>query len=162
MRGTMPALVLPPRDPRGGPAVARSHPGGRQQSSRHLPQPDPVAKSTMLALLRPPPIVHERLPAVLASIAGRDVQVRTMASIVQNRTTLIETARAAALALIEREEKRVGSRMAAYAAVAQMVGVSDHWLRKFVCGYADAKVPDFVIGMNILHVYARLTMRGEP
>lgn len=37
-----------------------------------------------------------------------------------------------AAALVEREERRIGSRMAAYEAVANRVGVSASWLRKLL------------------------------
>lgn len=45
---------------------------------------------------------------------------------------LSERARPFAAALIEREERRTGSRMAAYENVASMVGVSSSWLRKLI------------------------------
>ena len=44
----------------------------------------------------------------------------------------IDRARPFAAALVEREERRSGSRMSAYAAVARTVGVSESWLRKLL------------------------------
>jgi len=64
-------------------------------------------------------------------------------------TAVMDTARRAASALVEREERRTRSRMAAYEAVAAMVGTSGAWVRKFVNGY------------NILTLYGRLCGRIE-
>jgi hypothetical protein len=68
--------------------------------------------------------------------------------------------REAAQMWVEREERRTGSRMAAYHAVASMFGASPDWLRKFIKG-DEAKQPDWVIGWNILSAYQRLCERIE-
>lgn len=65
--------------------------------------------------------------------------------------------RSAAHALIEREERKTGSRMAAYENVAATIGASSSWLRKFVSG--EASIP--IIGFNILSQYDRLCSRVE-
>lgn len=54
-------------------------------------------------------------------------------------------------ALIEFETIRTGSRMAAYEAIAQRIGVSPVWLRHFACGYPTAKLD--VTLWNIHAVY---------
>lgn len=69
--------------------------------------------------------------------------------------------RSAAQALIEREERRVGSRMVAYENVAQTVGASAEWLRKFIGPNYDAKEPKMTLGFNIMTVYRRVCERVE-
>src|SRR4051812_41188279 len=64
--------------------------------------------------------------------------------------------RSAAAALFDREERRTGSRMAAYVAVGSMIGVSPSWVRKFVSDRSEAKSPDLVVGWNILAAYRRI------
>lgn len=71
-------------------------------------------------------------------------------------STLIEEARRAAVALVDREEATTRSRMLAYERVAQLTGASPEWIRKFINGYPDAKQPNFVTGYNLLQVYARM------
>jgi hypothetical protein len=50
--------------------------------------------------------------------------------------------------------------MAAYHMVAQTVGTSAEWLRKFIKGQ-DAKEPGWTTGWNILDQYSRLCERVE-
>lgn len=76
-------------------------------------------------------------------------------------STLIEQARRAASELVDREEATTRSRMLAYERVAQLTGANPSWLRKFVCGYAEAKQPSFVVGCNLLAVYARMQKPRE-
>ena len=65
--------------------------------------------------------------------------------------------KSAAQALIEREERRTGSRMVAYVNVAASVGASWEWLRKFVSPSShEAKRPDIEVGFNILALCDRL------
>jgi hypothetical protein len=68
--------------------------------------------------------------------------------------------RSAAHALVERAERQTGSRMAAYAQVAQTVGTSAEWLRKFI-GSAEAKQPNWTVGWNLLDQYNRICARVE-
>ncbi len=63
-------------------------------------------------------------------------------------------------ALVERAERRTGSRMAAYEVVAQAVGVSPGWLRKLVKGY-EAKEPRATIFENIRANYEAFCNRVE-
>lgn len=76
----------------------------------------------------------------------------------------IETTRRAAVSLVERELRNSGSRMAAYEIVAQMVGVSSSWVRKFVGRNPNVK-PDLIVGYNILALagvtYDKLCTRVE-
>ena len=79
---------------------------------------------------------------------------------VGNPTNALDRARQAARALVDREERRWGSRMSAYAAVAATVGASPEWVRRFCCGYADARC-DLVVGFNLLAQYERVQRRSE-
>lgn len=69
--------------------------------------------------------------------------------------------RSAAAALVEREERRTGSRMAAYHNVGAMVGASSSWIRKFVTERPEVKTPDLTTGWNILETYRRVCGRIE-
>ena len=68
--------------------------------------------------------------------------------------------RPVANALVERAERQTGSRMAAYEMVAQTVGTSSSWLRKFITGQ-EAKEPGWTTGWNILDQYSRICDRVE-
>lgn len=68
--------------------------------------------------------------------------------------------RSVANALVERAERQTGSRMAAYEMVAQTVGTSASWLRKFIKGQ-EAKEPGWTTGWNILDQYSRICDRVE-
>lgn len=70
-------------------------------------------------------------------------------------------ARHAAAAFVERETRRTGSRMVAYEIVAQSVGTSASWLRKFISGGSEAKEPSWTVGWNILAAYRRVCERVE-
>ncbi|MCK1479304.1 hypothetical protein IVB27_32340 [Bradyrhizobium sp. 197] len=59
------------------------------------------------------------------------------------------TPRNAAQFLVERAERQSGSRMVAYEMVAQTVGTSADWLRKFVNG-TGAKEPGWTVGWNLI------------
>jgi hypothetical protein len=64
-------------------------------------------------------------------------------------STAATTPRAAAQFLVERAERQSGSRMVAYEMVAQTVGTSADWIRKFVNG-TGAKEPGWTIGWNLI------------
>src|ERR1700761_2142223 len=68
--------------------------------------------------------------------------------------------RNAAAALIDREERRTGSRMVAYYTVGQMVGASAEWVRKYI-STEEAAEPRFTVGMNLIQVYRRVCERVE-
>ena len=63
-------------------------------------------------------------------------------------------------ALVAREERRTGSRMVAYNSVAQAVGTTAEWLRKFISS-SEAKEPRITLGFNIMMVYRRVCERVE-
>jgi hypothetical protein len=68
--------------------------------------------------------------------------------------------RNAAAALVDREERRTGSRMVAYEIVAQTVGTSSEWLRKFIKPNGP-KEPGITLGFNVLQVYRQVCNRVE-
>lgn len=69
--------------------------------------------------------------------------------------------RSVASALVERAERQSGSRMAAYEMVAQTIGTSASWVRKFVTGRDEVKEPGWTVGWNILDQYNRICSRVE-
>jgi hypothetical protein len=76
------------------------------------------------------------------------VQSRTVAS------ELVDQVRRAASALVDREERRLCSRMLAYEVVGQMVGASPMWVRRFVNEYEYGAL-NYVVGCNILLLHQR-------
>lgn len=68
--------------------------------------------------------------------------------------------RSAAMGLVEREERRTGSRMLAYEIVAQTVGTSAEWLRKFIAE-KEGKEPRITVGFNLMSLYSRVCDRVE-
>lgn len=73
---------------------------------------------------------------------------------------VVNITRNAAAALVEREERRTGSRMVAYEIVAQTVGTSSEWLRKFISSN-EAKEPRMTVGFNLIQVYRQVCERVE-
>jgi hypothetical protein len=82
-------------------------------------------------------------------------------SLFGDSTTIVDDARRAAAALVDRERANLHSKMLAYQRIAEQVGASPEWLRKFIGGYAEAK-PSLVVGFNILRLYSRVQRRNEP
>jgi len=78
--------------------------------------------------------------------------------IARNRS-IVEEARSAARALVDREARN-GGRMVAYFRVASMVGTSEVWIRRFISGSPDAS-PNLVVGFNILQQYQRIASKRE-
>ena len=74
---------------------------------------------------------------------------------------LVSTTRSALGAMIERETHRVGSRTVAYEVVAQTVGVSSSWIRKFLADSGEVKEPRITIFQNIRMAYENLCERIE-
>ncbi len=68
--------------------------------------------------------------------------------------------RSAAEALVDREERRTGSRMMAYETVAQTVGTSSEWLRKFIQRH-EGKEPKLTVGFKLLAFYSQICVRVE-
>lgn len=86
-----------------------------------------------------------------------------MAPIFGKQSTMPNVAalsRSAANALVDREEHRTGSRMLAYQIVAQTVGTSSEWLRKFI-SEKEGKEPRITVGFNLLELYHRVCDRVE-
>ena len=83
-------------------------------------------------------------------ISGKRKPMNGAASITRN----------VAAALVEREERRTGSRMLAYHMVGQMVGASAEWVRKYISS-EEAAEPRFTVGLNLMQVYRRVCERVE-
>lgn len=73
---------------------------------------------------------------------------------------VVNLSRNVAEALVAREERRTGSRMMAYHVVAQTVGTSAEWLRKFISTNGP-KEPGLTVGFNLMQVYAQVCNRVE-
>ncbi len=69
---------------------------------------------------------------------------------------VMDRARVQVSALVEREERATGSRMAAYVNVGSMIGRSESWVRKLLNRTLDNKRPDAVAWLNIQSYYQRL------
>lgn len=74
---------------------------------------------------------------------------------------LTSITRSALGALVEREERRVGSRTLAYEIVAQSVGISSSWIRKFLAKSEEVKEPRITLFQNIRANYENLCNRVE-
>ena len=74
---------------------------------------------------------------------------------------LVADTRSMATELVRREERRVGSRAVAYEIVAQTVGISSSWLRKFVSERSEVKEPRITLFQNIRVAYDNLCERVE-
>lgn len=70
-------------------------------------------------------------------------------------------ARQNAIAWVDREEGRTGSRTDAIAHVANKVGASADWLRRFINNNPRVKQPSWHVGHNIIGMYARICERIE-
>lgn len=64
-------------------------------------------------------------------------------------------------ALVEREERRTGSRMVAYEVVAQTIGASSSWVRAFLGKSEVVKEPRITLFQNIRASYENLCSRVE-
>ena len=69
--------------------------------------------------------------------------------------------RSAVAALVDREVRRVGSRTAAYEIVAQTIGSSSSWVRKFLANSHEVKEPRMTLFHNIRENYNQLCTRVE-
>lgn len=74
---------------------------------------------------------------------------------------LTSITRSALGALVEREAKRTGSRTLAYEIVAQSVGSSSSWIRKFLAKSEEVKEPRITLFQNIRASYDNLCNRVE-
>lgn len=75
--------------------------------------------------------------------------------------TLTSTTRSALSLLVEREARRVGSRTVAYEIVAQTIGVSSSWIRKFLARDESVSEPRMTLFQNIRASYDALCSRVE-
>jgi hypothetical protein len=75
--------------------------------------------------------------------------------------TLTSTTRTALSLLVEREARRVGSRTVAYEIVAQTIGVSSSWIRKFLSRNETVSEPRITLFQNIRASYDALCNRVE-
>lgn len=96
--------------------------------------------------------VHEGKNKVLF---GSD-RKKTMSSAALNSAT-----RSALGALVEREARRVGSRSVAYEIVAQTVGTSSSWVKKFLADRGEVSEPRITLFQNIRAAYGQLCERVE-
>jgi predicted S18 family serine protease len=74
---------------------------------------------------------------------------------------LVSTTRSALGAMVEKEASRVGSRTVAYEHVAQMVGASSSWVRKFLADTGEVKEPRITLFQNIRAAYGNICERVE-
>jgi hypothetical protein len=74
---------------------------------------------------------------------------------------LTSITRSALGALVEREARRTGSRTLAYEIVAQSVGASSSWVRKFLAKSEEVKEPRITLFQNIRASYENLCSRVE-
>jgi len=74
---------------------------------------------------------------------------------------LTSITRSALGALVEREERRTGSRMVAYEIVAQTIGASSSWVRAFLGKSEVVKEPRITLFQNIRASYENLCSRVE-
>lgn len=74
---------------------------------------------------------------------------------------LTSTTRSALGAMVEKEARRVGSRTVAYEHVAQMIGVSSSWVKKFLADTGEVGEPRITLFQNIRVAYSNLCERVE-
>jgi hypothetical protein len=96
--------------------------------------------------------MNERIAKVLSKFVRRNPM---------SAVALTNITRSALGALVEREERRVGSRTVAYEIVAQSVGASSSWIRKFLAKSEEVKEPRITLFQNIRASYENLCNRVE-
>jgi hypothetical protein len=74
---------------------------------------------------------------------------------------LVSTTRSALGAMVDKEASRVGSRTVAYEHVAQMVGASSSWIKKFLADTGEVKEPRITLFQNIRAAYSNICERVE-
>lgn len=74
---------------------------------------------------------------------------------------ITDATRSALGLLVEREERRVGSRDVAFENVAQIVGSSSSWVKKFIGRSDEVKEPRMTLFLNIRAAYEHLCNRVE-
>jgi hypothetical protein len=63
--------------------------------------------------------------------------------------------------LVDREERRVGSRDVAFENVARLIGTSSSWVKKFIGRSREVKEPRLTLFFNIRFAYENLCTRVE-
>jgi hypothetical protein len=96
--------------------------------------------------------MQEGIAKVLSKIARK----KTMSA-----AALTSITRSALGALVDREERRLGSRMVAYEIVAQTIGASSSWVRAFLGKSEAVKEPRITLFQNIRASYENLCSRVE-
>lgn len=74
---------------------------------------------------------------------------------------LTNATRSALGLMVERETRRVGSRDVAYEVVAQTVGASASWIKKFLSMSGEVKEPRITLFLNIRAAYENVCARVE-
>jgi hypothetical protein len=92
----------------------------------------------------------------IAKVLSKFARKKAMSAAALNSIT-----RSALGALVDREERRTGSRMAAYEVVAQTIGASSSWVRAFLSRSEGAKEPRITLFQNIRASYENLCSRVE-
>jgi hypothetical protein len=92
----------------------------------------------------------------IANVLSKIVRRKPMST-----AALTSTTRSALGALVERETRRTGSRTLAYEIVAQSVGSSSSWIRKFLSKSEEVKEPRITLFQNIRASYENLCSRVE-
>jgi hypothetical protein len=95
--------------------------------------------------------MHEEIWKMLTNFGKRKM----------SSATLTSTTRSALSLLVEREARRVGSRTVAYEIVAQTIGVSSSWIRKFLARDESVSEPRMTLFQNIRASYDALCSRVE-
>jgi hypothetical protein len=98
-----------------------------------------------------PSNMHEEIWKMLTKFGKRKM----------SSATLTSTTRTALSLLVEREARRVGSRTVAYEIVAQTIGVSSSWIRKFLSRNETVSEPRITLFQNIRASYDALCNRVE-
>lgn len=74
---------------------------------------------------------------------------------------ITDATRSALGLLVDREERRVGSRDVAFENIARLVGTSASWAKKFVGCSGEVKEPRMTLFLNIRAAYENLCNRVE-
>lgn len=74
---------------------------------------------------------------------------------------LVSTTRSALGAMVDKEASRTGSRTVAYEHVAQMIGTSFSWIKKFLADTGEVKEPRITLFQNIRAAYSNICERIE-
>jgi hypothetical protein len=96
--------------------------------------------------------MNERTVKVLSKFVRRNPM---------SAAALTSITRSALGALVDREERRTGSRTVAYEVVAQSIGASSSWIRKFLAKSEEVKEPRITLFQNIRASYENLCNRVE-